>query len=124
MNIKQNQKLNYEELIYEKSIHVLEEIVSLIKIIKESKIQKNYFNQSKTETKNNISKVEQTTNRLIPVFKWNDYYDYPSINGLRHLIFHEHENGFNQVVRRIGRRVLIKEDEFFKWTERNNNGPR
>lgn len=57
---------------------------------------------------------------LIPVTKWNDYYDYPKLGGLRALIFNEHINGFDKVVRRIGRRVLIKEDAFFQWVEENN----
>ena len=35
--------------------------------------------------------------------------------GLRHLIFHEHENGFHKCVRRVGRRVLIDEQAFFEW---------
>jgi len=66
-------------------------------------------------------KPEQTKDRLIPVTKWNDYYDFPKLGGLRALIFNEHKNGFHKVVRRIGRCVLIKEDEFFKWVEENNS---
>lgn len=63
---------------------------------------------------------EKPNSRLIPVTKWNYYYDYPPIGGLRHLIFNENRNGFNKVIRRVGRRVLIKEDEFFKWIEEIN----
>lgn len=47
--------------------------------------------------------------RLIPVTKWNDYYNYPTIGGLRALIFNADKNGFNKVIRRIGSRVLLNE---------------
>lgn len=44
------------------------------------------------------------------------------IGGLRHLIFHEHENGFHKCVKRVGRRVLIDEQAFFEWvTEQSGN---
>lgn len=62
-----------------------------------------------------------TENRYIPVPKWNNYHDYPSAAGLRWLIFHEKTNGFNKVVRRIGRRVLISEKDYFEWVEAINN---
>lgn len=58
--------------------------------------------------------------RLILVTRWKDYYDYPSVNSLRWLIFNETANGFNKVVRRIGSRVLIKERAFFDWVEEQN----
>lgn len=58
--------------------------------------------------------------RLIPVTKWNDYHDFPSIGGLRHLIFNEMKNGFHKVIRRVGRRVLINEADFFKWVDETN----
>lgn len=55
--------------------------------------------------------------RLIPVTDWNKYHSYPSIGGLRHLIFYGKANGFERVVRRIGRRVLISEQDFFQWVD-------
>jgi hypothetical protein len=62
------------------------------------------------------------TTRLIPAAKWNDFHPWPPKGGLRHLIFHEKSNGFEKVVRRIGRRVLIDEAQFFEWAE-NTGGP-
>jgi hypothetical protein len=61
--------------------------------------------------------VEQITvaDRLIPVTKWPDYHPWPPVGGLRHLIFHEHTNGFSHCVVRKGRRVLISERRFFEW---------
>ena len=58
--------------------------------------------------------------RLIPVTEWNKYYSYPKVSTLRHLIFHSEKNGFDKVVRRIGRRVLINEQAFFQWVEEEN----
>ena len=53
--------------------------------------------------------------RLVPVTKWPERHDWPPLGGLRHLIFHAKTNGFEQVVRRSGRRVLIDEQAFFRW---------
>ena len=63
----------------------------------------------------------QNETRLIPVTKWNDYYDYPTIGGLRALIFNADKNGFNKVIRRIGSRVLLNEQAFFDWVEEIND---
>jgi len=59
--------------------------------------------------------------RLIPVPDWPNYHLWPPLGGLRHLIFFAHKNGFNKCIRRVGRRVLIDESEFFKWVEEQNN---
>jgi hypothetical protein len=55
------------------------------------------------------------TSRLIPVAAWPDHYPWPPTGGLRHLIFYAKTNGFDKVVRRLGRRVLIDEAAFFAW---------
>ena len=38
---------------------------------------------------------EQKENRLIPLPKWNDYYDYPTVSGMRMKVFNADNNGFN-----------------------------
>ncbi|WP_435641112.1 hypothetical protein [Micavibrio aeruginosavorus] len=43
--------------------------------------------------------------------------------GIRHLIFYEKTNGFNRVIRRVGRRVLLDENAFFRWVEEKNTIP-
>ena len=53
--------------------------------------------------------------KLIPATNWNEHHPWPPIGGLRHLIFFADTNGFNKVIRRIGRRVLIDEAAFFDW---------
>lgn len=64
---------------------------------------------------------EPTTTRfhLIPASDWNKHHAWPPIGGLRHLIFHAASNGFDQVIRRVGRRVLIDEAAFFAWVDSN-----
>ncbi len=62
----------------------------------------------------------QKNMELIPLSKWNDYYDYPTVGALRQLVFYEDTNGFNKVVRRVGKRIYIKTSEFFKWVEETN----
>ena len=57
------------------------------------------------------------TTRLIPVPEWNEHHSWPPVGGLRHLIFHAKEKGFDKVVRRVGRRVLIDEAAFFQWVK-------
>ncbi len=80
-------------------------------------VQKEKVKQSSANTEDN---GDERKNRLIPVTKWNDYHSWPTISGLRHLIFFEHTNGFNQCIRRVGRRVVIDEDAFFEWVETTN----
>lgn len=63
--------------------------------------------------------LSASTKRLIPVPKWNQYHEWPPQGGLRHLIFYANTNGFDRVIRRVGRRVLIDEDAFFNWVESN-----
>ncbi len=55
--------------------------------------------------------------KLIPVVNWNEHHPWPPKGGLRYLIFHAKSNGFDTVIRRIGRRVLIDEAAFFAWVE-------
>lgn len=60
-----------------------------------------------------------TSDRFVPVTHWNQRHAWPPIGGLRHLIFNAQSNGFDQVIRRVGRRVLIDEQAFFAWVDRS-----
>lgn len=53
-------------------------------------------------------------NRLIPITHWNKYHEWPTIAGLRWLIF-TNKKGFDECIRRTGRRVFINETAFFEW---------
>lgn len=61
-----------------------------------------------------------TATRLIPVPDWNDYHPWPPAGGMRHLIFHADSNGFTNAFKRVGRRVLVDETEFFRCVEAGN----
>ena len=61
--------------------------------------------------------------RLIPITEWSRHHAWPPLGGLRHLVFHAETNGFDRVIRRVGRRVLIDEDAFFDWVEERNGRP-
>jgi hypothetical protein len=65
---------------------------------------------------------KQPSSRLIPVPDWNKHHSWPPQGGLRHLIFNEKTNGFATAFKRVGRRVLIDEAEFFACIERTNGG--
>lgn len=66
--------------------------------------------------------TDTSKGRLIPVTKWPDHHAWPTIGGLRHLIFHAEKTGFNYCLVRVGRRVLIHEERFFEWAD--NQGAR
>jgi hypothetical protein len=53
--------------------------------------------------------------RYIPVTKWHEYHIWPTIGGLRALIFNKNKNGFDKVIKKVGGRILIDEAAFFEW---------
>jgi hypothetical protein len=67
-----------------------------------------------------LSNLPQT--RYIPVPNWERYHDWPRIGGLRNLIFNKHKNGFDKVIKKVGKRVLIDEAAFFQWVENQGQG--
>lgn len=62
----------------------------------------------------------QQISKIIPLIDWPKHHAWPPIGGLRHLVFHADKNGFNKVVRRAGRRVLLDEQAFFQWLDEQN----
>ena len=64
--------------------------------------------------------MHQESTRLIPASDWNKFHHWPPLGGLRHLILHKEKNGLKKVVRKVGRRVLIDEQAFFKWIDEKN----
>lgn len=63
---------------------------------------------------------EERKTRYIPVPQWSEFHPWPASGGLRNLIFKRNENGFDKVVIKIGKRVLIDEKAFFEWVKNNN----
>lgn len=80
-----------------------------------------FLEQESKKKKKSLSAIPETSkpiqNRMIPLSKWNQYHDWPSIAGLRAYAFMRDANGFNQVIRKVGRRLLICEKSFFEWVE-------
>ena len=67
-------------------------------------------------------KHEEST-RLIPLAKWNEYHDYPTIPALRQYKFRMDTNGFKDVIEfggENGNTILINEKKFFKWYLKNS----
>lgn len=78
-----------------------------------------------------ITPESHVTTRLIPVPEWNEHHSWPPIGGLRHLIHHAEPrqnsrgetipgNGFATAFKRVGRRVLVDEAEFFRIVHAQN----
>jgi len=70
-----------------------------------------------------MSKIDnqyRSDEKLIPLTEWPNYHPWPTVSGLRYLVFHADKNGFADVVVRAGGRVLIHERRFFEWAEKNN----
>ena len=64
--------------------------------------------------------MDKVQSRLIPVPKWPNFHPWPSRAGLRKLIIERTKNGFDKVIVRAGRRILIDEDKFFEWVREQN----
>jgi hypothetical protein len=49
---------------------------------------------------------------------------YPAFpqGGVRHLIFNCETNGFHKVISRVGRKILISEQDFIDWIENQKGG--
>lgn len=58
--------------------------------------------------------------KLIPLADWPKFHAWPPLGGLRHLVFFAKTNGFDRVIRRAGRRILIDEQAFFDWVEQKS----
>lgn len=54
---------------------------------------------------------------LIPVSRWNDFFMFPSVGAIRQYIFHGNINGFDKVIRRMGKRLYISVSAFNEWVE-------
>ena len=60
-------------------------------------------------------KHTSNTTKFIPLTKWPEYHPWPTVQGLRYYVFNGDLNGFDQVIHRVGRRILIDEAAFFDW---------
>jgi hypothetical protein len=75
-----------------------------------------------TENTTNDLQRNKPPSRIIPVTEWHKYYCWPPLGGLRHLIFNAKTNGFDSAFKRVGRRILVDETEFWAIVDRQNGG--
>ncbi|MBL8788450.1 MAG: hypothetical protein JNJ59_26385 [Deltaproteobacteria bacterium] len=52
---------------------------------------------------------------MIPLTAWPEYHPWPTVAGLRNLVFFRAVNGADAWIRRVGRRVLVDEVAFLGW---------
>ena len=57
---------------------------------------------------------------IIPVSKWNTYFEYPTTGAIRQWIFRNTNNFNNIVIRKVGNRNCIKISAFKQWIEDTN----
>lgn len=57
---------------------------------------------------------------LVPLSKFNDYFDYPSEGSLRQLKFYNTDGFTDKVVRTIGKHLHIKISALREWIEETN----
>jgi hypothetical protein len=65
--------------------------------------------------------VNQATDRqhprFVPIAQWGVYFDWPPPGGLRHLRFNCQTNGFKAAFKKVGSRVLVDSQVFWKIVE-------
>lgn len=64
------------------------------------------------------TQAEEKQVRLIPLAKWNNYHDFPTVSALRQYKFRSKLNGFEDVIEyggENGNQILINENKFFVW---------
>ena len=65
--------------------------------------------------------IKKNTLDLVPLSRFNEYYDYPTVGALRQLLFYNTDGFEDKVIRRVGKRIYIKISDFKAWIEETNN---
>ena len=55
--------------------------------------------------------------RLIPLSQWNKFHVWPTTASLRRMLRKGKETGFDKVIIRVGKRIIIDEQQFFIWVK-------
>lgn len=66
----------------------------------------------------NPEPIQVKQSRIIPLSKWNEYHDYPTVGAMRQLYFKRKDNGFDYCTEKGGLHggtILINEDKYFEW---------
>lgn len=59
---------------------------------------------------------------LVPLSRFNDYYDFPSVGALRNLQFLNTYGFADKVIRKLGKRIYVKISALQQWIEETNGG--
>jgi len=57
---------------------------------------------------------------LVPLSRFQDYYDFPSVAALRNLQFCNTFGFADKVIRRVGKRIYVKISALEEWIEETN----
>ena len=60
-----------------------------------------------------------TPGPFLTVRQWTEQEPWPPLGGLRHLIFHAEQNGFDAVIRRVGRTIVLDRAKFLSWIDQH-----
>jgi hypothetical protein len=58
---------------------------------------------------------------LLTVQQFSEKHKGFTLGGLRWLLFHRDTNGLSRAVVRLGRKILLDEEEFFAWVDGQND---
>ena len=58
---------------------------------------------------------------LVPLSRFQDYYDFPSVGALRNLQFYNTFGFADKVIRRVGKRIYVKIQALEEWIEETNS---
>ena len=81
-------------------------------------------NNSLAKENEEISLNHKLPTRLLTINQFIENHPFNTHGGLRYLIFNAKSNGMEKakVIKRIGRKLLIDENNFFAWLEEINGG--
>lgn len=62
-----------------------------------------------------------TPTRFVPLSKWAEHYDWPTVPAMRWMLYNASTNGLDRfnATRRVGRRILIDPEAFHRWIDSN-----
>ena len=60
---------------------------------------------------------------FIPLAKWDRYYHWPTVAGMRRIRFDRHQNGFADAFIEVGGRVLVDAQKFWELAHDNHGTP-
>lgn len=108
-------------------IQLIQDVITIeddIEIIDTKDIKPSYFpamermNESLFKEQYTQAPQLDSQTRYIPVTKWNEYHEWPTLAAFRSLIFNKDENGLFMAIKKVGKRILIDETAFFEWMKK------